>query len=355
MANVNKLEGKFSNHPLPSSVVIHGEGSNNVSGGVRALILQDVDTYDPVLCMEPYRKYGLPTPPADDQTVQWLRESQHPNSSKGFVFLQSADKAMPFIPFDKCGSPHRLIITIKAYWKLLSLFCSPRPNESEWMRLERKAQSQLDAMRSTHQVISLGPYLSYVSHGSNTFSKPIETYKDWTLVLESYSQSLWSKDTPSQVTLRYIPTGKMADPLGATTAGAHVRLFSNVLSQISQENVMNFLKKCVREGYYTTASPPTPLSLPPLQPAQQPIADILAKATAAAQISGGKDVVGGKSSSSSEEGEHLEDSYSMPVLAAVETKKSGGGGGKTTLKNNRGGSGKSGGKDSKPYDRQKQK
>ena len=117
---------------------------------------------------------------------------------------------------------------------------------------------------------------------------------------------------------------------------------------------MNFLKKCVREGYYTTASPPTPTSLPPLQPAQQPIADILAKATAAAQISAGKDVVGGKSSLSSDEGEHLEDSYSMPVLAAVETKKSGGGGGKT-LKNNRRGSGKSGGKDSKPYDRQKQK
>ena len=375
-STANKLEGKFQNNPLPSSVIIHGEGSNNVSGGVQALMIQDIDAYDPSLCLEPYRKFGLPTPPADDPTIQWLRQTPNTNS-KGFVFLQSADKGMPFLPFDKCASPNRIILTIKAYWKLLSLFWTPpnKPNDSEWMRLERKAQGQLDVMRTPNQVITLGPYLSYVGQGSNTFNKPIEAYKDWTLVVESYNESLWGKGTPSQLTLRYIPTGKIADPLAAST-GAHIRLFTNVMYQITNDVVMNLLKKCVREGYFTAASPTAPVSpaqqcpppqlsmLLPLPPSTKPRTDILAEATAVAKIP--RDENAQKcdffsSSSSDDEGDNL-DSYSMPVLATAgssESKKltatpsGGGGGGGKTAKSNRGG--KSSGKDAKPYDKPKQK
>ena len=376
-STANKLEGKFQNNPLPSSIIIHGEGSNNLSGGVQALIIRDIDAYEPALCLEQYRKFGLPTPPADDPTIQWLKPN---TNSKGFVFLQSADKGMPFIPFDKCASPNRIILTVKAYWKLLSLFWTPqnRPNESEWMRLERKAQAQLDVMRTPNQVIALGPYLSYVGQGSNTFNKPLEVYKDWTLVVESYSESLWSKETPSQLTLRYIPTaGKIVDPLTAST-GAHIRLFTNVMYQITTDVVMNLLKKSVREGYFTAASPTplmSPAQCPPLQPPQLPMllppppskppTDILAKATAAAKIAREENSeksifyssssAASSSSSSSEEEDNLE-GYSMPVVAGTsDPKKTGGtttttGGGKTAKRG-----GKVGGKDAKPYDRPKAK
>ena len=373
-STANKLEGKFQNNPLPSSIIIHGEGSNNLSGGIQALIIRDIDAYEPALCLEQYRKFGLPTPPADDPTIQWLKPN---TNSKGFVFLQSADKGMPFIPFDKCASPNRIILTVKAYWKLLSLFWTPqnRPNESEWMRLERKAQAQLDVMRTPNQVIALGPYLSYVGQGSNTFNKPLEVYKDWTLVVESYSESLWSKETPSQLTLRYIPTaGKIVDPLIAST-GAHIRLFTNVMYQITTDVVMNLLKKSVREGYFTAASPTplmSPAQCPPLQPPMllppppsKPPTDILAKATAAAKIAREENSeksifyssssAASSSSSSSEEEDNLE-GYSMPVVAGTsDPKKTGGtttttGGGKTAKRG-----GKVGGKDAKPYDRPKAK
>ena len=85
----NKPEtGKFNNHPLPSSIIFHGEGSNNLSGGVQALIIQDVDAYEPLLCLDSYRKNGLPTPPSLDPTIQWLKQSSPNNNSRGYVFLQ---------------------------------------------------------------------------------------------------------------------------------------------------------------------------------------------------------------------------------------------------------------------------
>ena len=91
-STANKLEGKFQNNPLPSSIIIHGEGSNNLSGGVQALIILDIDAYEPTLCLEPYGKFGLATPPADDPTIQWLKPN---TNSKGFVFCSRLTKACP--------------------------------------------------------------------------------------------------------------------------------------------------------------------------------------------------------------------------------------------------------------------
>lgn len=319
MANL-RPENRSSTKPLPSSVVIHGEPSNNLSGGLQALIVQDVEAYDATLCAESYRKYGLPTPPLRDPTIQWLRTVQQPGE-KGFVFLQSANKAVPFIAFDRCVSPNRLILTTKAYYKLLKIFYSPQnvKNDTEWMRLERKAQLMLDAMRTNSQTISLAPYLSFVSHGSNTVHQIIETYPGWDLVLEAYGESQWPKGTPSQLFLRYISTSKNTDPTAITTTSNQIQLFSSVLCQITNERVLSFLQKTCREGYFT------PAFNPPASPSAT--IDILAVATSEAQIPKSTAVarrvektlrdcgLSDNSATSSSDDEENLDNYSMPVVA----------------------------------------
>ena len=71
-----KCRSETSNGPLRSSVLVHGRASNSLHEGFQALILQDLEAYDATLCTEPYRKLGLPCPPARDPTVQWLKQVQ---------------------------------------------------------------------------------------------------------------------------------------------------------------------------------------------------------------------------------------------------------------------------------------
>lgn len=316
---------RVSNNPLPSSVVTHGVPSDSLSGGLQALILQNVEEYDTTLCTESYRKCGIPTPPLRDPTVQWLRQA---SGDKGYVFLQSVGTAMPFIPFEKCVSPNRLILTTRAYLKVLNIFWSARPHESEWFRQERQTQAALETMRNGCQTVSMGQYLSYMSHGSSSFVKPIEVYQHWTLMLEGYGESQWDKNTPLRLTLKYVPTGKNMEmlPAAVCVSGSNLICLSpHLMTQIATDQVMNWLKKNQSQGYFSVPTAP-PAVTPPAA-----TIDILAKATKEAKINrikknlkkcGLSDASSSSSNGSSSSDDEQQpkdnlDSYSLPVVATT--------------------------------------
>ena len=303
----------FVNKPLNSSVLIHSQASSEHAVGLQALLVKDIEAYDATLCTESYRKLGLQCPPLRDPTVQWLKQMQPGNN--GFVYLQTADKAMPFLPFDKTVSPNRLVLTTKAYLKLLGMFTAPRQQESEWARMEKKIRVALEVMRSNTKPIDVGPFLSFVSHGSSTAYQIIEKYTDWNLTLMVYGESQWSSDTPLKLTLKYTQTTKSVD---VAYTGSHIQLFPGLLSQIVTEELVNHLKKNYGPaGYFTVPSPA--------------VIDILALATKEANIKPKsrvkrvnqtlQDCGLGDLSDSSDEEKKL-DNYSLPVLAGKSPAKS---------------------------------
>ena len=318
MANFS--DSAFVHKPLPSSVLIHGQASGPHLPGLQALIVKDVEAYDATLCTESYRKLGLPCPPVRDQTIQWLKQVQPANS--GFVFLQCVEKALPFISFDKTVSPNRLILTTKAYIKLLNLFSSPsRSQESEYSRLEKRFKTHLDTMRTNTQPTIIGPFLSFVSHGSSTFQLILEKYTDWNLSLMVYGESQWSRETPLQLTLKYSQSSKSAN---FAYTGSYIQIYPDLMAQIVSENLVNHLKKNygTSSGYFTCPTSP---------PVSAPVLDILALAAQEAKIKNktqDKAVqkvlrecgLGNLSNDSSSEEEEIPenlDSYSLPVVAAV--------------------------------------
>ena len=261
----NMSENSIVNKPLPSSVLIHSLASSGHATGLQALIVKDIEAYDATLCTESYRKLGLQCPPLRDLTVQWLKQIQPSNN--GFVYLQTADKAMPFIPFDKTSSPRRLVLTTKAYIKLLGMFAAPRQQECEWTRMEKKIRINMEIMRSNTKPINVGPFLSFVSHGSSTYYHTIEKYTDWNLTLEVYGESQWRPEAPLKLTLKYTQNIK-----SAADAGSHIQLDPELLRQMVTEDLVNHLRKNYGTGYYTA-----PVLLPP-------VIDILALATKEANI-----------------------------------------------------------------------
>lgn len=334
-------DSAFVHKPLPSSVLIHSQASGPHLPGLQALIIKDVEAYDATLCTESYRKLGLPCPPLRDPTVQWLKQVQPTNN--GFVFLQSVDKAMPFVSFERTLSPNRIILTSKAYIKLLSFFSSPsRPQESEYARLEKRFRAHLDAMRTNTQPTVIGPFLSFVSHGSSTFQLILEKYTDWNLTLVVYGESQWSRDTPLQLTLNYNEMSKSAN---SAYTGSHIKLYPDLMAQVVSDNLVNYLKKnCATPGYFT-APAPSPL----------PATDILALATKEAKIKTKQDNpilqkvlrecglanLSDESSDQDEMPENL-DNYSLPVVATASAAATT----TTTGKIKTAGSGKA-----KPYDK----
>ena len=249
--------------PLASSVLLHGQASNTLTTGLQACMIKNIEDYDASLCTESYRKYGLPCPPQKDATVQWLNKVYPAN--KGMVFLQTSKKIMPCVAFDKAVSPHKLVLTVTAYVKLLGFFCSATSLtgkvDSEWMRMTKKMKLSLDAMKSSSTAINIVPFLSFVSHGSSHLQKVIEHYADWKLVLEAYGESQWTDDQPLQLILRYIPNNK-AVAQGASSAN-HIQLDGQLMGQIVNETVMQQLKKLFHTGigYYSSPISPPPIPL----------------------------------------------------------------------------------------------
>ena len=295
----------FVNRPIPSSVLIHGLASSGHATGLQGLIVKDIEAYDATLCTESYRKLGLFCPPLRDPTVQWLKQVQPGNN--GFVYLQTAEKAMPFLSFDKTVSPNRLILTTKAYIRLLGMFTAPRQQESEWTRLEKKIRVSMNVMRTNTKPIDVGPFLSFVSHGSSTYYQTIEKYNDWNLTLVVYGESQWTPETPLKFTLKYTQSTKSAAEAAYT--GSHIQLYPELLIQIVTEDLVNHLKKNYGTGYFTVPSPA--------------VIDILALATKEAKIITKPKVkktldecgLGDLSDSCSSDEEKNLDNYSMPVLA----------------------------------------
>ena len=310
-------DNSLINKPLASSVLIHSQASSEHATGLQALIVKDIEAYDATLCTESYRKLGLVCPPMRDPTVQWLKQVQ-PNNS-GFVYLQTVDKAMPFLPFDKTMSPNRLILTTKAYIKLLGMFAAPRQQESEWNRMEKKVKVNMAVMRTNTKPVVVGPFLSFVSHGSSIFYHTIEKYTDWNLMLVVYGESQWDPDTPLKLTLKYTQNTKNAD---AGYTGSHIQIYPELLVHIVTEELVNHLKKnYITNGYFTT---------PPVLVPSNAVIDILAIATKEANIKPKpkepkvkkvnqtlKDCGLGdlSDSSSSDEDKNL-DTYSLPVLTS---------------------------------------
>ena len=307
------------NKPLNSSVLIHGQASSEHATGLQALIVKDIEAYDATLCTESYRKLGLCCPPLRDSTVQWLKQVQPSNN--GFVYLQTADKGMPFLPFDKTVSPNRLILTTKAYTKLLCMFSAPRLQESEWNRMEKKIKTNLFAMRTNTKPISVGPFLSFVSHGSSDYYHTVEKYADWNLTLTIHGESQWDPDAPLKMTLKYTQSNKNAD---VSYTGSHMQLYPELLVQIVTEDLVNHLKKNYGSGYFTI-----PVVVP--SPA---VVDIIALATKEANIKTKpkepkvKKVnqtlkecgLGDLSDSSSSDEERNLANYSLPVLTSSKNK-----------------------------------
>ena len=246
-----RCEGEMSNGPLSSSVLVHGRASNSITEGFQALILQDLDAYDATLCTETYRKLGLPCPPSRDPTVQWLKQVQP--TLKSAVFMQTAEKACPFVPLDRCRSSQKMVVTGSAYLKLVGMFASQtnRLQDSEWGRLERKMRLTVDSMRNSSQPILLSPHLSFVSHGYSEFSSPVEAYNEWSLCLVTYAESLWNKDAPLRLTLRYEQPHLQSQAFG----GSQIELSSHLLGMLAPQVTLAKLRRYLGPlGYFTAAS-----------------------------------------------------------------------------------------------------
>ena len=230
-------------------------------------MIKNIEDYDASLCTESYRKYGLPCPPNKDGTVQWLKHVVPAN--KGIVFLQTTPHVLPCLPFDKVASPHKLVLTVTAYVKLLGFFCSATSLtgkvDSEWIRMTKKMKLQLEAMKNNTTAIDIVPFLSFVSHGSSHLQKVIESYAEWKLVLEAYGESQWTSDQPLQVTLRYVPTNKTVAQLASVATNHYIQLDAQLMGQIVNDTLMYQLKKMFNLGGYFTAltasPPPTPTAL----------------------------------------------------------------------------------------------
>ena len=96
--------------------------------------------------------YGLPTVPAEDVTVNWIRKNSGFTENRGFVFLQVAKKCSDFQKFDSLSSNSKITVTASAYLKLLQFFSVKNDPRSEWMRIEKKMAQLLKATSSSTEI-----------------------------------------------------------------------------------------------------------------------------------------------------------------------------------------------------------
>ena len=277
----------FENEPDNCSVIVHSLPSNDQSEGLQALLLFDVKAYDANLCKEVYTNLGLPQPPNQDHTVRKIQE--HMPDIQGFAFLQDVNKGMGFVQQNKSLPSNSMVITTSAYLNLLQFFSVPQNINSEWHRLCKKFQTNMDSMRSHLLPITLGPYLSFLSHGRTRFRKTLEVYPEsgFELAIFVYAESKWTPDKEPTVIMRYTqlshhPWQNHRDYSHVSLPTGSVRLFSRVCQTLSKAGVpflqkqmypCEAMQKCTQssgaksrgKGYFTTTttSPPeqTPLLL----------------------------------------------------------------------------------------------
>ena len=243
------MEGEtfFENDPDYHSIIILSLPSNSLSAGLQSFIIPDTTAFELEHCKEAYRHYGIPCPPSREATVSWLR----PN--KSVVFLQTAEKGLPFKVFDKAEINGRIIITTPAYINLLEFFVG-QP-ESEWCRVEKKIRLQLEAMRTSIQPIAWGVNLKFVGPGSCTFTKILNVQKDWKLTLQVYGRSVWKKDAQLQLTLKYNFTGTAGTPKGGPSENKiFIRIYPQVLMDMAILTDIQKLKRCQNIGPEFTPS-----------------------------------------------------------------------------------------------------
>ena len=276
----------FENEPDNCSVIVHSLPSNDQSEGLQALLLFDVKAYDANLCKEVYTNLGLPQPPNHDHTVRKIQE--HMPDLQSFAFLQDVNKGMGFVQQNKSLPSNSMVITTSAYLNLLQFFSVPQNINSEWHRLCKKFQTNMDSMRSHLLPITLGPYLSFLSHGRTRFRKTLEVYPEsgFELAIFVYAESKWTPDKEPTVIMRYTQLShhlrqNHRDYSHVILPTGSVRLFPQVCQTLSkagipflqkQINPCDAMQKCTKssgaksrgKGYFTTStSPPeqTPLLL----------------------------------------------------------------------------------------------